>query len=276
MSDALQRPQVVEPLDYERILAAIKADVVRLYPQAAAVIELESEPLNALAQAFAYRELLYRARVNDAALAQYIETAQGSDLDHKADFYGVARLPDETDARLRQRLRLRIAALAGNGTAQAYEARALAAHPGVRQARAYARADLPGAVTVMLWPAPGADAQAARAAVQAALDAAPDRILGVPVQAVLARPVAFAVRARVELTQDAPADVLARLQDVLRQAVADWPLGRDKLRRSWLASRLYIRGVAGVAFPVADEPPETLRIGAGEYPELGNVEIVQE
>ena len=42
MSDALQRPQVVEPLDFERILAAIKADVVRLYPQAANVIELES------------------------------------------------------------------------------------------------------------------------------------------------------------------------------------------------------------------------------------------
>ena len=97
----LANPSVVETLDFETILDDIKARIVALMPAAAPVIELESEPLNILAQSFAYRELLIRARVNDAAAAQYIETASGTDLDHKADFYGLTRMPGETDERRR-------------------------------------------------------------------------------------------------------------------------------------------------------------------------------
>src|SRR5256885_10009568 len=63
--DALPQPGVVETLDFERILDAHRADLLARHPEAAEVLALESEPLNKLLEAHAYRELLYRARVND-------------------------------------------------------------------------------------------------------------------------------------------------------------------------------------------------------------------
>ena len=119
--DALPPPGVVETLDFERILDAHRADLLARHPEAAEVLALECEPLNKLLEAHAYRELLYRARVNDAARAHLIAFAQGSDLDHKGAFYDVARLPGESDERYRQRILLRVRALAGSGTAEHYE-----------------------------------------------------------------------------------------------------------------------------------------------------------
>ncbi|MFV0680023.1 baseplate J/gp47 family protein, partial [Ottowia sp.] len=132
----LPAPSVVEALDHERIFAAHKADLLARYPEAAAVIELESEPLTKLMQAHAYRELLYRQRVNEAARAWLLAFATGADLDHKAAFYAVQRQAGETDDRLRARIQLRVRALAGNGTRQAYEYTALTASTQVRAARA--------------------------------------------------------------------------------------------------------------------------------------------
>ena len=95
----LPAPTVVEALDFETILASHRADLIARYPAAADVIALESEPLAKLLEAHALRELIYRQRVNDAARAYLLAYATGSDLDHKGAFYGVPRLPGETDGR---------------------------------------------------------------------------------------------------------------------------------------------------------------------------------
>jgi hypothetical protein len=55
-------PDVVETLDYEVILAAMKADLAARAPELAAVLALESEPVVKLLEVCAYRELLLRAR----------------------------------------------------------------------------------------------------------------------------------------------------------------------------------------------------------------------
>ncbi len=93
----LPPPQVVEALDYEQILAERKAYMVSLWPAAeqadiAAKLELESEPLNKLLQENAYRELLLRKRVNEAALATMLAFAEGEDLEHAAARVEVERL----------------------------------------------------------------------------------------------------------------------------------------------------------------------------------------
>ena len=267
----LAAPAVIEALSFEAILADTKARIVALWPEAAAVIDLESEPLAILAQAFAYRELLYRARVNDAAAAQYIETATGTDLDHKADFYGVQRLPGETDERLRLRLRAAIAAIAGNGTREAYEARALAAHPGVKQARAMQPA--PGSVIVIVWPHDGHEPQAVTAAVQAALMADDARVLGVNLTVTTARPVTLNVRATITRDNTAPADLLQRLRAALDAALGAYAIGRS-VPRSWVSAQLYQPGVAAVQFAGPTDPPELLAIRPDEYADLGTVELV--
>jgi phage-related baseplate assembly protein len=94
---ALPRPAVVETLDYETVLAELRADLLRLYPAAAEVIDLESEPLIKLLQVAAYRELVIRARINDAARAVMLGWAVGTDLDNLAARYDLARLPGEDD-----------------------------------------------------------------------------------------------------------------------------------------------------------------------------------
>jgi len=93
----LPAPQIVEQIDYEQILAERKAYMVSLWPleeQAAiaARLALESEPLSKLLQENAYRETLWRQRVNEAAVANMLSLATDNDLDNLAANFNVQRL----------------------------------------------------------------------------------------------------------------------------------------------------------------------------------------
>lgn len=86
----LPAPDVLEPLDYESILAAMLADLRARHPAFDALVE--SDPAYKLLEVCAYRELLLRHRVNEAARAVMMAYALGNDLDQLAGNYGVARL----------------------------------------------------------------------------------------------------------------------------------------------------------------------------------------
>ncbi len=85
----LPAPDVVEELDFETILAERKATLISLYPEegqdaVARTLALESEPIVKLLQENAYREVIWRQRVNEAARAVMLAYASGSDLDVSA------------------------------------------------------------------------------------------------------------------------------------------------------------------------------------------------
>lgn len=93
----LPAPQVVEQIDYEVILAERKAYAISLWPEdeqeeIAGRLALESEPLTKLIQENAYREMVWRQRVNEASLAVMLSSAAGSDLDQIAGNFNVKRL----------------------------------------------------------------------------------------------------------------------------------------------------------------------------------------
>ncbi|THD48886.1 baseplate assembly protein [Enterobacteriaceae bacterium ML5] len=93
----LPAPDVVEVLDYEILLAERKATLVSLYPedQQAAIartLTLESEPIVKLLEENAYREVILRQRVNEAAQAVMLAYATGADLDNIAATFSVERL----------------------------------------------------------------------------------------------------------------------------------------------------------------------------------------
>ena len=265
----LPPPEVVETLDFETILQVHRADLLARYPEAAAVIDLESEPLNKLLQAHAYRELLYRQRVNEAARAHLLAFATGADLDHKAAFYGLTRLAGESDARLRARVQLRIKSLAGNGTREAYELTAMTASQNVRDARA--TQPFPGRVHLLLWCHDAAQAEATLATVVAAINADDGRPLGVPVTVALARARAINITAAIEREAGAPADLAQRLVVTLADALAAYArLGRD-VPRSWITARLHTAQVAAVRFPDPAAPAESTPLDDDEYPTLGVV-----
>ena len=267
----LPPPQVVETLDFETVLQVHRADLLARYPEAAAVIDLESEPLNKLLQAHAYRELLYRQRVNEAARAHLLAFATGADLDHKAAFYGLTRLDGESDERLRARVQLRIKSLAGNGTREAYELTAMTASQNVRDARA--TQPFPGRVHLLLWCHDAAQAEATLATVLAAINADDGRPLGVPVTVALARARAINITAAIEREAGAPADLAQRLVVTLADALAAYArLGRD-VPRSWITARLHTAQVAAVRFPDPAAPAESTPLDDDEYPTLGVVHI---
>ncbi|HDL7105619.1 TPA: baseplate assembly protein [Yersinia enterocolitica] len=162
----LPAPLAVEALDYETLLAERKAELIALYPvdeQAAITrtLSLESEPLVKLLQENAYRELVLRQRVNEAAQAVMVAYADGSDLDQLGANNNVQRLiitpadPDtippvaavmESDTDFRLRIPQAFEALSVAGPTGAYEAHARSADG--RVADASALSPSPACVTV--------------------------------------------------------------------------------------------------------------------------------
>ncbi|MBM3114964.1 phage tail protein [Jeongeupia naejangsanensis] len=147
----LPAPDLVEPLDFETILARRKAKLLGLIPaeqrdNVARTLELESEPMAILLQENVYMELLVWQRINEAAVATLLAKAQRADLDNRAADYGVTRQlitpadPDavppieavwERDDRLRLRAQMALEGLSVAGPRGAYVFHALSASPHV-------------------------------------------------------------------------------------------------------------------------------------------------
>lgn len=88
----LPPPELIEELDYEVILAEMRTKMRELLPDWTGY-ELESDPANKVMEVAAWREMLLRQRVNEAARGVMIAFAGKSDLDHLAAFYPETRLP---------------------------------------------------------------------------------------------------------------------------------------------------------------------------------------
>jgi len=114
----LPAPDVIETLDFESLLTDYINDFVARNPNYATL--LESDPAIILMQVVAYREMLLRARINEAAKANMLAYATKGDLYNLAAFFGVERLIDETDERLRKRTQLALEGFSTAGPVGAY------------------------------------------------------------------------------------------------------------------------------------------------------------
>lgn len=88
----LPYPNFLQDLDFEKILADVKADFVSRYPAMAETVKLESEPVTKLLETFAYHILIKKHEMNAKAKALTLAYATGSDLDHLASNRDVYRL----------------------------------------------------------------------------------------------------------------------------------------------------------------------------------------
>ena len=137
---SLPYPGVVERLDIEAIVTSMRDDLVARFPAISGVIDLESEPARKLIEVFAYREVLLRARINDAARQRMLAFATGANLDAIAAYYGVARFEGEDDGSLRRRTQLAPEAMPHGGTIGSYRFLALeAAFPDLKDVGVVAR-----------------------------------------------------------------------------------------------------------------------------------------
>ena len=86
----LETPQIIEELSLSEILEQMRNKLIEIEPEFTAY--LESDPLIKLMEIAAYRELLLRQRINQAAKANLLAFATESDLDNLAAFYVIERL----------------------------------------------------------------------------------------------------------------------------------------------------------------------------------------
>lgn len=158
-------PGVVESLSYETILAAMIADLQARDSAFTALVE--SDPAYKILEVAAYRELLIRQRINDAAKACMLAYATGADLDNLGVLYGVSRLvidpgtptavppippTYEDDESMRSRIQLSLEGLSTAGPVDAYRFHALSVS-GVKDVSV--TSPVPGQVRVSVLSATG-------------------------------------------------------------------------------------------------------------------------
>lgn len=159
----LPAPDVVEALSFETIFDAMLADLRARDSTFDALVE--SDPAYKILEVAAYRELLIRQRVNDAARAVMLAYAGGSDLEQLGGLFGVTRktitpadnnaIPPvpavmESDTDFRFRIQLSLEGLSTAGPIGAYQYHSLKVE-GIKDAAIAGPPDTdPGVVRVTL------------------------------------------------------------------------------------------------------------------------------
>lgn len=142
----LPAPKVIEELDFETIFQDYLQLFLSLCKDYTALIE--SDPAIILLEVMAYREMIVRARINDAAKSMMLAYASGSDLDNLVADFNIKRLEGETDERLRIRRQLILEAISTAGPKSGYIYHTLSSSVDVKDVRV--KSENPGEVTVTI------------------------------------------------------------------------------------------------------------------------------
>lgn len=267
----LPRPDIIETMSAEAIIAARKQRLVDLAPSyglAYDVQDLETDPAVVLLEESAYEEVLLRARGNDIARARYLYFARGAEIDHLGAFYDCERLAGEADDRYKARIILAIQGRSTGGTAPRYRYVAMSASLRVADAVVYTDGIDPTVhVAVFAADNNGVADEALLATVRAALADPAVRMVSDTLDVRSAVVQTVAVAADIWLLPSASESIVTGLQVSVPAAwAAIAGLGRD-LTLAWLTSALMAPGVHRVAItaPAADvvmSPYEAVRISS--------------
>ncbi|HIE8685793.1 TPA: baseplate assembly protein [Klebsiella pneumoniae] len=271
----LPAPDVVEALDYETLLAERKATLVSLYPAEqqdaiARTLTLESEPIVKLLQENAYRELILRQRINEAAKGVMVAYALSGDLDQLGANNGVSRLAlspadddaippvaavMESDDDFRARIAAAFEGLSVAGPTGAYEYHAKSADGRVVDASAISPSPAVVTVTVLAREGNGAAADDLLAVVSAALNDEDVRPVADRVSVQSAQIVNYEIEAELYLYPGPESEPIRAASEAKLAAYVTTQkrLGRD-IRLSALYAAIHVEGVQRVNLikPAAD------------------------
>lgn len=265
----LPSPDIVEALDFEEILGAMKADLIGRDSTLAPALSLESEPLTKLLEVCAYRELILRQRINDASRAVMLAYARGGDLDHLAALFGVARLvidpgePEarppvpathEDDERLRRRVQLSLEGHSTAGPRGSYVYWGLSASPEVKDIDVQSPTAGDVVVTVLGAEGNGLADAALLARVDATLNHADVRPLTDRVTVQAAEILEYELRATLVLYDGPDGEVVrAAAEKAAREYVASHHLLGHDITPSGLYAALHQPGVQRVTLALPAE-----------------------
>lgn len=263
----LPAPDVVEELDYESILTERKATLISLFPEeqqdaVARTLALESEPLTKFLEENAYREVIWRQRVNEAARAVMLASATGADLDVIAANNNTERLTVtpaddtavppvaavmESDSDLRLRAQQAFEGLSVAGPVGAYEYHGRSADGRVADISVVSPSPACVTITVLAREGDGTAGADLLAVVEKALNAEDVRPVGDRVTVQAAEIVPYQVAATLYFYPGPEAEPIRATaeQKLTAYITAQHRLGRD-VRRSAIYAALHVEGVQRV------------------------------
>ncbi|EOU9192651.1 baseplate assembly protein [Escherichia coli] len=268
-------PDVVEELDYETILAERIATLISLYPEdqqeaISRTLALESEPIVKLLQENAYREVIWRQRVNDAARANMLAYATKNDLDNMAGNNNTRRLTItpaddstipptaavmESDTDFRLRTQQAFEALSVAGPTGAYEYHGRSADGRVADISVVSPSPACVTITVLSRENDGTASPELLAVVEKALNAESVRPVGDRVTVQAAEVVPYQVDAELYFYPGPEAEPIRQAAELQLKSYisAQHRLGRD-IRQSAIYAALHVEGVQRVELinPVSD------------------------
>lgn len=262
----LPKPQIIKVLDFEEILVEVKANMIAAFPQeqqaaVAAALELESEPMNAIAQVFAYREMMLMQRINDGAAACMLSHSNFSDLDNLGANNNTQRLVIqeatdateavyESDAAFRLRIQSAFEGLSVAGPTGAYEYFAKSASGQVADAKATSPSPAVVVVSVLSTEGDGTPDQALLATVNKALSADDKRPVADRLTVQAAEIVNYHINAVLYLYPGPESEpIRTAAEDALRSWISQQgKIGRD-VARSAIMAALHVQGVQRVELP---------------------------
>ena len=265
----LPRPKVIEELDYKKILSDMKNELISKDPEFSALVE--SDPAIKILEICAWRELLLRQRINNAAHANLLAFSTEADLEHLGAFYSVFRLEDESDDRFRERISAKICGWSTAGSKDHYVYHALSADPRVKHARA--ESPRPGLVRISILSAEGdgTPTEDLLDSVRQTIVSDDVRVLTDTVEVVGVTMVPVYVRAKVELEVGVPHSLVDTVKsNCVRMFQNNQKLGWS-VHKCWLLAQLFSEGVKHVELL---EPLDDVMIEPHECVALKGVELI--
>jgi phage-related baseplate assembly protein len=266
----LKSPEIIEELSFEEILLRMKEDLAARAPEYTAY--LESDPVIKLLEVAAYRELLLRQRINQAAKANLLAFATGSDLDNLSSFYGIARKENKTDEELRNRTHAKIVGWSSSGSREAYKFHALNSDPRVKEANA--DSPEPGLVRIsVLSKENGGEVSAdLLEKVKAYMLREDIRMLTDTVEVVPCGLIEVNVKAKIILISSTPPEILEAIKSSFILAFNKIAGLGVSISRAWIISNLFTDGVKDVEL---QGPAEDILVTEIDCARLGFVELAR-
>ena len=264
----LETPQIIEELSLSEILEQMRNKLIEIEPEFNAY--LESDPLIKLMEIAAYRELLLRQRINQAAKANLLAFATESDLDNLAAFYGITRLENETDDELRTRTQAKIVGWSSAGSREAYKFHALNSDPRVKEANA--NSPEPGLVRISILSKEnnGVVSDDLLETVNDYMQRDDIRMLTDTVLVVPCNLIDIDVKAKITLMSSTPIEFLSTIKSSFKNAFAKIAGLGVSISRSWIISNLFLEGVKDVQLSL---PTSDVEVSETECARLLDVEL---
>lgn len=254
----LPAPTIIETLSFEDIFEELLVDFKSKAPTYDALVE--SDPVIIALECAAYREVLLRNRINEAAKACLLAYAVGTDLDNHAAFYGLTRQEGESDDRLRYRTQLAAEALTTAGSEKSYLFHALSADSRVKSASV--KSPDPGEVlvTIMSTEDDGVASQDLIDTVETYLSSEEVRPLTDHVEVQAAEMVEYEINAQVYMYLSPSMSITEQeCRDALDRYLAKNSTIGNTIARSGIFDALHTEGVQKVVLTDPDDDVETTK-----------------